>query len=297
MPHRLFKQRLAETAANVEALMDTVLDESTARSSRVMKAMRYAALNGGKRLRPFLVVECARLSGADPVGALRVAAALECIHCYSLVHDDLPAMDDDDLRRGHATTHIEFDEATAILAGDGLLSMAFEILSGDEIHPDPAVRIQLVRDLAAASGVNGMVGGQMLDLEAEETPQGTNEVIAMQRLKTGKLIEFACQAGATLGGADEAVCAALRDYSANIGLAFQVADDLLDVESTAQETGKQTGKDAGSGKATFVSLMGVEGARRHAQTLVDSAVVATDIFAEQGETLRQAARFIIDRKH
>ncbi len=297
MPYSLFKQRLEETAANVESVLDTLLDEQTARSPRVMTAMRYAVLNGGKRLRPFLVVECARLTNADPTGALRIAAALECVHCYSLVHDDLPAMDDDDLRRGRPTAHVKFDEATAILAGDGLLSLAFEILSGEETHPDPAIRIRLIRDLAVASGANGMVGGQMLDLEAEKTPQDTNGIIAMQSLKTGRLFEYACQSGAILGGADEAACAALRNYASKIGLAFQVADDLLDVESTAEDMGKQTGKDAESGKATFVSLMGAENARHHARNLIDDAVNALAVFGDRGDALKQAAKFIIERKY
>ena len=296
MPYSLFSQRLEETAANVESMLATLLDEPHARSPRVMAAMRYAVLNGGKRLRPFLVVECARLTGADPTHALRVAAALECVHCYSLVHDDLPAMDDDELRRGRPTAHVKFDEATAILAGDGLLSLAFEILADEETHPDPGVRVRLIRDLAMASGANGMVGGQMLDLEAEKTPQDMTGIVALQSLKTGRLFEYACQAGAILGRADESVLTALSDYASRIGLAFQVTDDLLDIEGTALDMGKRTGKDAASGKATFVSLMGVEDSRRHATNLIDEAVGALGDFGESSDALQQAARFIVMRK-
>lgn len=289
-----FEDQLVETATRTESLLDGLLSLETALAPRVMEAMRYSVLGGGKRIRPFFVVECARLAGADPEQALWTAAALECIHCYSLVHDDLPAMDDDDLRRGRPTTHKAFSEATAILAGDGLLTLGFEILTSTEANPDPAIRIDLIRELAAAAGANGMVGGQMLDMEAERGAPGTDRIVAMQRLKTGKLIEFACRAGAILGGADEATRCALDAYAASIGLAFQVADDLLDAEGARM--GKRTGKDEDAGKATFVSQLGIDGARTRAQELVDAAVAALEPFGERADTLREAATFILSRR-
>ena len=289
-----FERQLVETATSVEALLDGLLSLGTASAPTVMEAMRYSVLGGGKRIRPFFVVECARLAGADPERALWTGAALECIHCYSLVHDDLPAMDDDDLRRGRPTTHKAFDEATAILAGDGLLTLAFEILTSSEAHPDPAVRVELIRELAAAAGANGMVGGQMLDMQAGSGSPGTDDIIAMQRLKTGRLIEFACRAGAILAGADGATRQALATYAANIGLAFQVADDLLDAEGA--QMGKRTGKDAGSGKATFVGLLGRDSARAKAQSLVDDAIAALAPFGDRADMLREAARFILARR-
>jgi farnesyl diphosphate synthase len=289
-----FERQLVDTATSVEALLDGLMSLDSALAPRVMEAMRYSVLGGGKRIRPFFVVECARLAGADPERALWTAAALECIHCYSLVHDDLPAMDDDDLRRGRPTTHKAFGEATAILAGDGLLTLGFEILTSVEAHPDAAVRIELIRELAGAAGANGMVGGQMLDMQAGNRSPGTDDIVAMQRLKTGKLIEFACRAGAILGGADGATRAALATYAANIGLAFQVADDLLDAEGA--QMGKRTGKDEGSGKATFVGLLGLDGARAKARGLVDDAIAALAPFGERADMLREAARFILARR-
>jgi farnesyl diphosphate synthase len=289
-----FDQRLVETAAQVESLLDHLLSEETAPAPRVTAAMRHAALGGGKRLRPFLVVECASLAGVGIERALWAAAALECVHCYSLVHDDLPAMDDDDMRRGRPTVHKAFDEATAILAGDGLLTLAFAVLARPETHPDAAVRIALVRELAAAAGADGMVAGQMLDLEAEHEARGLDDIVALQRLKTGRLIECACRTGALLGRADDAALAALGTYASCIGLAFQVADDLLDAEGA--EMGKRTGKDAKLGKATFVGLLGLDGARARARELSGRGVDALAIFGSRADTLREAARFIVERR-
>lgn len=292
-----FERQLKESASSIEALLDSLLSDENARAPRVISAMRYAVLGGGKRIRPFFMLECAKLAQADPNSALRAAAALECIHCYSLVHDDLPAMDDDTLRRGRPTTHVKFDEATAILAGDGLLTLAFEILTSENTHPEPSVRVELIRELALAAGANGMVGGQMLDLEAEQTARDADDIITMQRLKTGMLIEYACRAGAILGGANGQVRSALGEFAANIGLAFQVADDLLDAEGSAEQIGKRAGKDAASGKATFVSILGITGARERANALVDAAIGALDMFDETADVLREAAAYVVRRQH
>ena len=258
-------------------------------SSRLLAAMRYSALGAGKRLRPFLVIESAKLFNAP--GALRVGAALECVHCYSLVHDDLPAMDNDDLRRGQPTTHRKFDEATAILAGDGLLTLAFEILAAPETHADAGVRSTLVLELAKASGMNGMAGGQMLDMEADAS--SLEKIMRIQTHKTGALFRFACEAGAILGGADRTP---LRSYANDIGLAFQIVDDLLDMESTPEALGKATQKDRVKGKATIASLMGRDAARRKASELVDSAIAALAPYGQAADTLSAAARFIVARK-
>jgi farnesyl diphosphate synthase len=256
--------------------------------------MRHAALGAGKRVRPFLVVETASLFGVPRAQALMAGAALECVHCYSLVHDDLPAMDDDDLRRGEPTAHIKFDEATAILAGDSLLTLAFEILAHRETHADAGVRSALVVELAQAAGMNGMAGGQMLDIEAETGPAQTlDSIIRIQAHKTGALFRFACEAGAIMAGADRAP---LRRYADDIGLVFQITDDLLDLESTPQQLGKATQKDTRKGKATIVSLMGREAAQLKAQELVESAVAALAPYGSAADTLRAAARFIISRK-
>ncbi len=299
MTEERFKQRLAETAQAIEALLDSLLPvPAEAAAPRVVEAMRHAALGGGKRVRPFFVRESAWLLGADDENALHVGAALECVHCYSLVHDDLPAMDDDDLRRGRPTVHKAFDEATAILAGDALLTIAFEILSSRATHPEAAVRLELIRTLAKASGEAGMVGGQMLDLEAErEDAHEMNQVLRIQRLKTGALFRFALDAGAILAGAAEDDRARLRRYADAVGLAFQIADDILDVEASAEELGKTPGKDAEAGKATFVDLLGLEGARRKAEELVRQAEEVLEPYGERAEVLRAAARFIITRRH
>jgi farnesyl diphosphate synthase len=265
--------------------------------------MRYASLGGGKRLRPFLVVESAGLFGAPRRQAMMVASALECVHCYSLVHDDLPAMDNDALRRGRPTVHKAFDEASAILAGDGLLTFAFDILSRSQTHRIPTIRIELISALARAAGVGGMVGGQMLDLAAEgrfdvgdRSDLGFDDIRNLQVMKTGALLQFACTSGAILGGADRKARSALAQYGAAIGEAFQVADDLLDVEGDAATLGKAAGKDAAAHKATFVSLLGVDGARQRLKKLVDKAEASLTPFGDDGEVLKAAAHFIASRR-
>src|SRR5579885_1873015 len=265
-----FLVRLDAVAAETETLLDRLLAATPAagelsRPARLVEAVRYASLGGGKRFRPFLVVESANLFGVARSNALMAGAALECVHCYSLVHDDLPAMDNDELRRGQPTAHRKFDEATAILAGDSLLTFAFDILSRPETHGNPAVRVELVNALARASGLGGMAGGQMLDLAAEgrfgALTLGETDVRMLQAMKTGALLRFACQAGGILAAAKPAQRAALERYGAAVGEAFQIADDLLDIEGDPALVGKQTGKDAVAGKATFVSVLGIAGAK------------------------------------
>jgi len=293
-----FENALKTVAADIDSMLDRLLPLETAKARRVVEAMRYSALAQGKRLRPFFVVETARLLGAEAHGALRTGCALECVHCYSLVHDDLPAMDDDDLRRGKPTCHKAFDEATAILAGDGLLTFAFEILGEPETHANPKVRIDLVLELARAAGHAGMVGGQMLDLEAEEkASHDLDEIILLQGLKTGALFRYSCEAGAILAEAAPDVRKALRTYADAVGLAFQVADDILDVESTPETLGKATQKDSVAGKATFIDLYGLDGAKQKARALVDEACAALARFGPGADTLKEAARFIVDRKN
>jgi farnesyl diphosphate synthase len=247
-------------------------------------------------MRPFLVLASSRLFGVARRCALQVAAAIEMVHAYSLVHDDLPAMDDSDLRRGRPTAHKAYDEATAVLAGDGLLTMAFEVLAHPDTHGDPAVRVELIGALAAAAGPAGMVGGQMVDLIAETMALDIGAITRLQRMKTGALIAFACEAGAILAKAPGELRLALRGYAHDLGLAFQIADDLLDVEGTAAETGKPVGADAAAGKATFVSILGVERARAQAELLIGQAVAHLDLFEQRAELLRQAARFVIARR-
>jgi farnesyl diphosphate synthase len=289
-----FQQALGATAAEIDTLLDQLLPPDAFPAPRVTAAMRYAALGQGKRLRPFLVVESAALFAVPRQQALRAGAALECVHCYSLVHDDLPAMDDDDLRRGKPTAHRAFDEATAILAGDALLTYAFDILSGPETHPDPGVRLKLVASLAKAAGVAGMVGGQALDIEAEtRTGAGLSDIVLIQSLKTGALFRHACEAGAILGGADPAP---LLRYAEKIGLAFQIADDILDVESTPDALGKATQKDKGMGKATFVDLLGMTEAKARAAALVDEATASLAVYGDRAAVLNEAARFIVERR-
>ncbi|HVH75159.1 MAG TPA: farnesyl diphosphate synthase [Stellaceae bacterium] len=279
-----------------DAALDRLLVVPPGPEARVYEAMRYSALAPGKRLRPFLVLVSARLFGVARRCALQVAAAVEMVHAYSLVHDDLPAMDDSDLRRGRPTCHKEFDEATAVLAGDGLLTMAFEVLAHPDTHSDPAVRCELVASLAAAAGPAGMVGGQMIDLLAEGRALDIGAITRLQRLKTGALIAFSCEAGAVLAKASSEVRLALRGYAHDLGLAFQIADDLLDVEGSASETGKPVGADAAAGKATFVSILGVERARAQAALLIDQAVAHLDLFEQRAELLRHAARFVVTRR-
>jgi farnesyl diphosphate synthase len=290
-------------AALTEAvrLTDTVLDKLLVRpegpEARVVEAMRYSALAPGKRLRPFLVLASAQLFSVSRRSALQAAAAVELVHAYSLVHDDLPAMDNSDLRRGRPTCHKQFDEATAILAGDGLLTYAFEVLAQPDTHGDPAVRCELVTALAQAAGAAGMVGGQMIDLLAENDPTlDIGAITRLQRLKTGALIAFSCEAGAILGKAGREQRHALRGYAHDLGLAFQIADDLLDIEGSAAETGKPVGSDAAAGKATFVTILGLERARAQAAALIRQAVSHLDLFEKKADLLRQAADFVINRR-
>jgi farnesyl diphosphate synthase len=292
-----FTEALAETATLTDSALDRLIVVPSGFEARVFEAMRYAALAPGKRLRPFLVLASAQLFSVGRRGALQTACAIEMVHAYSLVHDDLPAMDDSDLRRGRPTAHKKFDEATAVLAGDGLLTLAFEVLAHADTHGDPAVRCELVAALAQAAGCNGMVGGQMFDLIAESHPDlDIGAITRLQRLKTGALIAFACEAGAILGKAPAEPRHALRAYAHDLGLAFQIADDLLDVEGSAAATGKPVGQDAVAGKATFVSILGVERARAQAQVLVRQAVAHLDLFEDRANLLRQAAHFVVDRR-
>ncbi len=301
-----FVTLLDRLAADIDGILARLLNEAPqpgeiVRPPRLAAAMRHAALSGGKRLRPFLVVESAALFGVDRAAAIMTAASLECIHCYSLVHDDLPAMDDDDLRRGQPTVHRAFDEATAILAGDSLLTLAFDILSRPQTHPDAAVRVELVGALARAAGFGGMAGGQMLDLAAEgrfgDTAPGGEDIATLQRMKTGALIRYACLAGAILGRAGREERDAMTRYGEELGAAFQIADDLLDVEGDAATVGKAVGKDAALGKATLVSVLGRAHARERLDRHVAAAQAAVAQFGEKAEILRQASEFVGRRRH
>lgn len=302
-----FMLRLSAAANEIEVLLERLLSPTRiegeiVRPKRLIDAMRYASLGGGKRLRPFLVLESAALFDVPRACALMVGAALECVHGYSLVHDDLPAMDNDALRRGQPTVHKAFDEATAILVGDSLLTLAFDLLARPETHPKASVRIALVSALARASGLGGMAGGQMLDLAAEgrfgpaERPDGLAGITTLQEMKTGALLCFACTAGALLGEAPQAACDALRHYGIALGRAFQIADDLLDVEGDAAIVGKSTGKDAAAGKATFVGVLGVDGARAQLRALVNQAEGALARFGANADVLKAAARFVAERR-
>jgi farnesyl diphosphate synthase len=287
--------RMRATSEAIEAELHRLLPATEGAQAPLHAAMRYAMLGGGKRLRPFLVVAGAGLFDVPSARALRVGAAIEMIHGYSLVHDDLPAMDDAALRRGRPSCHREFDDATAILAGDALQSLAFEVLAGESTHPDPMVRCHLVRGLALAAGAAGMCGGQMIDLDAEGRALEIEEVLRLQRLKTGALIGFACEAGAILGGAPDAVLAALRGYAADLGLAFQIQDDLLDVTGDVGTTGKDQGIDAAAGKATVVGLLGIGGARDRLQVLRRSANEHLKALPGDGRLLRAVVDFVISR--
>ncbi len=293
-----FTERLEAHASLLERHLEDWLTPALlgGAAPRLLEAMRYGALGGGKRFRPFLVIESAALFGVSPDQALNAAAALECVHCYSLIHDDLPAMDDDDLRRGRPTTHKAFDEATAILAGDGLLTLAFEIVAAPDTHSNPAVRAALGLHLARASGVAGMAGGQMLDLEAPGKTLDEAGIRLLQRMKTGALITFGCVAGGLLGEASGAELTALRAYGDALGAAFQLADDLLDVEGDAALVGKATGKDQEAGKGTLVSLLGIDGAREKLQELKGEALAALAPFKPRDRILAEAAEFVVARK-
>lgn len=287
-----------EIAEAVNLTIERLLPEGEDAESQLFEAMRHGTLGGGKRLRPFLVMQSANLFNVPTARSRRVAAALEFVHCYSLIHDDLPAMDDAALRRGQPTVHKQYDEATAILAGDALLTLAFEILSEPETHEDPRVRCHLIRALAQASGGQGMCGGQMLDLIAERDgiDFDVGEISRLQRMKTGKLMAFACEAGAILGRADDAHRKALCNYAHDLGLAFQVTDDILDVEADPQDTGKDTGKDEDAGKATFVSTMGKDAAKARAEMIIAQANRHLKIFEGRADMLAELAQYVLGRR-
>ena len=291
-----FVEALEQAASLTDAALERLLVVPTGLEARVHDAMRYAVLAPGKRMRPFFVLAGANLFGVARRCALQVAAAIEMVHAYSMVHDDLPAMDNSDLRRGRPTCHKQFDEATAMLAGDGLLTTAFGVLADSDTHGDPAVRCELVSALAAAAGAAGMVGGQMIDLIAEHQSLHIGAITRLQRMKTGALIAFSCEAGAILAKAPGEVRTALRGYAHDLGLAYQIADDLLDVEGSEAETGKPVGADAVAGKATFVSILGIERARAQAELLIRQAVAHLDLFEQRAELFREAARFVIARR-
>jgi farnesyl diphosphate synthase len=275
--------------------MDELLpDPAHSAQSRLAEAMRYSALAPGKRLRPFLTLQTAALFGVSENSSLRVASAIECVHTYSLIHDDLPSMDDDDIRRGQPSSHVKFDEATAILAGDALLSYAFEILADDSTHPSHAVRCELIKAVAKSAGPSGMVAGQMMDMEAEKNHQtmDINEIIRLQNLKTGELFAVSCEAGAILGKASDQLRKALRAYARDIGLAFQITDDILDDDAENNDARL----DKSFGKATFVSAMGLKKAKEHAQILADQAICHLKPFGSSADLLCQLAQFIVNRK-
>ena len=290
---RPFPEQLADCVRGVEAMLDTLLPLST--DSIVAEPMRYGVMNGGKRLRAFLVLESAALFDVERGQALRAAAAIECVHAYSLVHDDLPCMDDDDLRRGKPTVHVKWDEAMGVLVGDALQTFAFEVLADPATSDDPVVRCRLIASMAQAAGGMGMVLGQAQDIAAETATRGLTlaEITELQAHKTGALIRWSAEAGAVLGRQDTAL---LRQYATAIGLAFQIQDDVLDVEGDAKAAGKRLQKDAEAGKATFVSLLGLDAAKQRAKLLVEEACDALAPFGIGADALRQVARFIIERK-
>lgn len=296
-----FEQALGRAAEAIEEELDLLLPPVRGPEARVLEAMRYAVLGGGKRLRPFLVLESAQLFAVERRSALRVAAAVECVHTYTLVHDDLPCMDDDAMRRGRAATHIRYDEATAVLAGDALLTFAFEVLADPGTHEDPYVRCELVARLAEAAGCHGMVGGQMIDIEAENGALDAPAITRMQQMKTGQLIAFACEAGAILGHGDPSQRQSLRAFAHDLGLAFQITDDLLDQAQPSgpgeqARLGKTPGKDAAAGKQTLVALLGVERARDQAEMLAAQAIVHLNDFDHRADLLRDMARYVVNRR-
>ncbi|MEM7728602.1 MAG: polyprenyl synthetase family protein [Pseudomonadota bacterium] len=292
-----FRDRLSSVADDVEAALERLLPRPIGHHAVVAEAMRHAALGGGKRLRPFLVMETARMLGGDAPAALHVGCALECLHVYSLVHDDLPCMDDDDLRRGKPTVHVAYGEAMAVLAGDALLTHAFELLAMEAAHPDPAVRARLVLELARAGGTHGMIGGQVVDITVAESARDTALITDLQAMKTGALIRYAALAGGLVSGASVSDLDALDRYANALGLAFQIQDDVLDVEGDAAVVGKAVGKDANLGKATFVSLLGLQGAKDKARDLGETARVALAPYGEKAQMLRGTVDFVLERRH
>jgi farnesyl diphosphate synthase len=287
---------MEKAAKDVDALLGRILPQPHGLHGRIHEAMRYAVFAGGKRLRPFLVLRSADLFGVNTECALRVAAAVEVLHTYSLVHDDLPCMDDDNLRRGRPTTHVAFDEATAVLAGDALLTVAFEILAQPETHPSADVRCRLMEGLAKAAGHDGMIGGQVIDIEAENRSLNVEDTITLQQMKTGALFEFACAAGPTLAAAPLQDHDRLFAYARDFGLVFQITDDLLDVLGSAEKVGKSVGKDQEQGKATLVSLLGVEGARNKAVDLAERSATTLTYYGDRANDLRDLVRYLLDRE-
>lgn len=293
-----FSARLADAAERVERALQALLPKGDGPEARLHEAMRYAALAPGKRLRPFLTIESGRLFDADEGALLRTAAAIECVQAYSLVHDDLPCMDDDDMRRGQPTVHCKYDEATAVLAGDALLTFAFELLSDPKTHHDPQMRGYLITGLAKAAGPNGMVAGQMIDMSAAQPgDDGLIRITRMNRLKTGALIHFAVEAGAILGWAGDEQRLALSHFAGDLGMIFQMADDLLDAEGDAGEMGKAAGKDSAAGKVNFVTLLGVEQTRERVRLLAAQAKRRLQIFGPRGKVLSEAVDFVTDRRY
>ena len=288
---------LAQHGATVEQAIDALLPLPEGHERPLLDAMRYATLGGGKRLRGFLVMEVAGLFGVDAASAARVAASVEMLHAYSLVHDDLPAMDDDDLRRGKPSTHKQFDEATAILAGDALQCRAFEVLAEAETHADPLARCELVAALALASGARGMAGGQMIDMATEGQALTAAEVGRLQALKTGRLIQYSAEAGAILGRAPAAVRVQVAAYGRDLGAAFQIADDVLDAVGTTEGIGKTAGKDEAAGKATLIALLGVDRARAQAERLAEQAAAHLAGFGPEADRLRALAAYVVQRRH
>ena len=290
-----FVRRLTEVADKVTVALDQLIPSAQGPEADLMRGMRHGALANGKRMRPFYVIETGAMFDAPEKSALRTAAALECVHCYSLIHDDLPCMDDDDFRRGQPTVHKAFDEATAVLAGDALLTLAFKILASRETHQDPDIRLRLIERLADSAGACGMVGGQMIDMLEEESPRDLNTITRMQRLKTGALISYSVEAGAILGGASEAEHNALHGFAHDLGLAFQISDDLLDAIGDEAEVGKPLRKDGEAGKANFVTLLGVDAAKERVQMLAAQARTHLAIFRNRANILLQSVDFVLDR--
>lgn len=291
-----FGKRLSEVADQITVVLDKLIPRAQGPEADLMRAMRHAALADGKRMRPFYVLETGKLLGAPEKTLLRTAAALECVHTYSLVHDDLPCMDDDDFRRGQPTVHKAFGESTAVLAGDALLTLAFKILANPETHDDANIRVKLIELLADASGAQGMVGGQMIDMLESNSPRDLNTITRMQRMKTGALIGWSVESAATIGRATDAERGALMGFAHDLGLAYQIADDLLDAEGSNEEVGKATGKDADANKANFVTLLGIDGARQRVRLLAAQAKEHLAIYHNRADILLQSVDFVLDRK-
>ncbi|MGB3627106.1 MAG: polyprenyl synthetase family protein [Henriciella sp.] len=292
-----FEKRLTEIADKVTVALDQLIPPAQGPEADLMRAMRHAALANGKRMRPFYIIETGALFEADETALLRAAAALECVHTYSLVHDDLPCMDDDDLRRGQPTVHKAFGEATAVLAGDALLTLAFKILANEDTHSDPAIRLKLVERLADAAGARGMVGGQMIDMLEDESPRDLNTITRMQRMKTGALISYSVEAAGIIGGASENARHALAGFAQDLGLAYQIADDLLDATGDQAVVGKTVRSDAVAGKANFVTILGVEGARERVRLLAAQAKQHLAFFRSRAHILLQSVDYVLDRTH